>query len=171
VELTTTQVSLVAALIALAAPAITYRASARLDRDRWVRERRAETYIDALAVLGRIATYVAEPDKRPDPFEAVPGDQWRQFQARVEAFASTAVLSLRDSLLTAWERYRSAMAAAAAARSAEDAAVHRKEADGHRAEVRTLYADLISMVREELKQDGDPWWHRIGTRRRAPAPG
>ena len=105
-ELTTTQVSLFAALIALAAPAITYRASARLDRDRWVRERRAET----------------------------------------------------------WERYRSAMAAAAAAGSAEDAAVHRKEAEGHRAEVRTLYADLISLVREELKQDGDPWWRRIGSR-------
>jgi hypothetical protein len=162
VELTTTQVSLIAALIALAAPAITYRASARLDRDRWVRERRAETYIDALAVLGRIAAYVTEPDTRPDPFEAVPGDQWRQFQARVEAFATTDVLSLRDSLLTAWDRYRSAMAAAAAAGSAEDAAVHRKEAESHRAEVRTRYADLISMVREELKQDGDPWWRRIG---------
>ena len=170
-ELTTTQVSLFAALIALAAPAITYRASARLDRDRWVRQRRAETYIDALAVLGRIATYVAGPDKRPDPFEAVPGDQWRQFQARVEAFASTTVLSLRDSLLTAWERYRSAMAAAAAAGSAEDAAIHRKEAEGHRAEVRTLYADLISVVREELKQGGDPWWRRIGTRRQAQTSG
>ena len=170
-ELTTTQVSLFAALIALAAPAITYRASARLDRDRWVRQRRAETYIDALAVLGRIATYVAEPDKRPDPFEAVPGDQWRQFQARVEAFASTTVLSLRDSLLTAWERFRSAMAAAAAAGSAEDAAIHRKEAEGHRAEVRTLYADLISVVREELKQGGDPWWRRIGTRRQTQTSG
>jgi hypothetical protein len=166
VELTTTQVSLFAALIALAAPAITYRASARLDRDRWVRERRAETYIDALAVLGRIAAYVTEPDKRRDPFEAIPGDEWRQFQARVEAFATTAVLSLRDSPLTAWERYRSAMAAAGAAGSAEDAAVHRKEAEGHRAEVRTRYADLISVVREELKQDGDPWWRRIGVRKR-----
>jgi hypothetical protein len=144
---------------------------ARLDRDRWVRERRAEAYVEVLAVLGRIATYVAEPGKRPDPFEAVPGEQWRQFQARVEAFATTEVLSLRDSLLTAWERYRSAMAAAAAAGSAEDAAIHRKEADGHRAEVRTLYADLISVVREELKQGGDPWWRRIGTRRQAPASG
>jgi hypothetical protein len=170
VELTTTQVSLIAALIALAAPAITYRASARLDRDRWVRERRAETYIDALAVLGRIAAHVTEPDTRPDPFEAVPGDQWRQFQARVEAFATTAVLSLRDSLLTAWERYRTAMAAAAAG-NAEDAAVHRKEAEGHRAEVRTLYADLISVVREELRQGGDPWWRRIGSRSRTSAPG
>ena len=99
------------------------------------------------------------------------GDQWRQFQARVEAFASTTVLSLRDSLLTAWERYRSAMAAAAAAGSAEDAAIHRKEAEGHRAEVRTLYADLISVVREELKQGGDPWWRRIGTRRQAQTSG
>ena len=170
-QLTTTQVSLIAAFIALAAPAITYRASARLDRDRWVRERRAETYIEALAVLGRIAAYVTEPTSRPHPFEAVPGDQWRQFQARVEAFASTTVLSLRDSLLTAWERYRSAMAAAAAAGSAEDAAVHRKEAEGHRAEVRTLYADLISVVREELKQGGDPWWRRIGTRRQAQTSG
>jgi hypothetical protein len=103
----------------LVAPAITYRASARLDRDRWVRERRAETYIEALAVLGRIAAYVTEPASRPHPFEAVPGDQWRQFQAR---------------------------------------------ADGHRAEVRELYADLISRVREELKQDRDPWWRRLGTR-------
>jgi hypothetical protein len=168
VELTTTQVSLFAALIALAAPAITYRASARLDRDRWVRERRAETYIDALAVLGRIAAYVTEPERRPDHFEAVPGDQWRQFQARVEAFASTSVIAVRDSLLAAWERYRAAATAAAAAvaGNADDQAVHRKEAEGHRAEVRTLYADLISMVREELKQDGDPWWRRIGARRR-----
>ena len=79
-ELTTTQVSLFAALIALAAPAITYRASARLDRDRWVRERRAETYIDALAVLGRLAAYVSEPDRRPDPYD-IPGDHWRRFQA------------------------------------------------------------------------------------------
>lgn len=79
-QLTTTQVSLIAALIALAAPAITYRANARLDRDRWVRERRAETYIEAPAVLGRIAAYVTEPATRPNPFEAVGGDQWLETQ-------------------------------------------------------------------------------------------
>ena len=39
-QLTTTQVSLIAALIALAAPAITYRVSARLDRDPWWRRTR-----------------------------------------------------------------------------------------------------------------------------------
>ena len=169
-ELTTTQVSLFAALIALAASAITYRASARLDRDRWVRERRAETYIEALAVLGRLAAHVAEPATRPNPFEAIGGDQWRQFQARVEAFASTAVIAMRDSLLTAWERYRTAVAAAAAAGSTEAAAVHRKLAEGHRTEVQTLYADLISVVHEELKQGGDPWWRRIGAPRRTSAP-
>ena len=37
-ELTATQVSLLTALIALAAPAITYRAVSRPGRDRWVRE-------------------------------------------------------------------------------------------------------------------------------------
>ena len=75
-----------------------------------------------------------------------------------------ALIALAVLLLTAWERCRTAMAAAVAAGNAQDAAVHRKEAEGHRAEVRTLYADLISLVREELKQDGDPWWHRIGSR-------
>ena len=164
-QLTTTQVSLIAALIALAAPAVTYRANARLDRDRWVRERRAETYIDALAVLGRIAVYVSEPEARPNPFEATAVDQWRRFAAQVEAFASTQVIALRDALLAAWERYRTAVDAVGAAGSPEDAAGHRQEAEGHSAEVRVLYADLISLVREELKQDREPWWR--GTRRAA----
>ena len=152
-QLTTTQVSLIAALIALAAPAVTYRANARLDRDRWVRQRRAETYIEALAVLGRLAAYVAEPATRPNPFEAIGGDQWRQFQARVEAFGTTQVIALRDELLATWERYQAA--------TDQD-----KEAlETHRAKVRVLYADLISLVREELKQDREPWWRR--TRRAA----
>jgi hypothetical protein len=114
-RLTTTQVSLIAAGIALAAPAITDRANARLDRDRWVRERRAEAYIDALAVLGRIAAYVTDPSSRPHPFDAVPGDQWRVFQARVEAFASAAVVALRNDLLGAWNGYRAEMDALDAA--------------------------------------------------------
>lgn len=160
-QLTTTQVSLIAAAIALAAPAITYRANARLDRDRWVRERRAETYIEALAVLGRMAAYVADPAARPNPFDAVSGDQWRQFQARVEAFGSTQVIALRDSLLAAWERYQ---AGATTAGSPDAATDHGKEAEGHATEVRVLYADLISLVREELKQDRDPWWRRARSR-------
>jgi hypothetical protein len=156
VQLTTTQVSLIAALIALAAPAITYRANARLDRDRWVRQRRAETYIEALAVLGRLAAYVAEPATRPNPFEAIGGDQWRQFQARVEAFGTTQVIGLRDELLTTWERYQTA---------ADDQDKDKEGLETHRAKVRVLYADLISLVREELKQDRYPWWRR--TRRAA----
>ena len=151
-QLTTTQVSLIAALIALAAPAITYRANARLDRDRWVRQRRAETYIEALAVLGRLAAYVAEPATRPNPFEAIGGDQWRQFQARVEAFGTTQVIALRDELLATWERYQAA--------TDQDEALETR-----RAKVQVLDADLISLVREELKQDREPWWRR--TRRAA----
>jgi hypothetical protein len=160
VRLTPTQVSLIAAAIALAAPAITYRAAARLDRDRWVRERRAETYIDALAVLGRLAASVGDPGRRPDPLEAMAGDQWRRFQAQVEAFATTQVIALRDALLTAWERHRAALGAVTAAGSPDAAADRGTEADAHAAEVRVLYADLISQVREELKQGRDPWWRR-----------
>jgi hypothetical protein len=73
VRLTTTQVSLIAAAI-------------------------------ALAVLGRIAAHVSEPEGRPNPFEATAVDQWRRFAAQVEAFASTQVIALRDALLAAWER-------------------------------------------------------------------
>jgi hypothetical protein len=129
VRLTTTQVSLIAAAIALAAPIITYRASARLDRDRWVRERRAETYISALAVLGRIAAYVTDPASRPNPFETIPGDQWREFQARVEAFASTRVVALRDQLLAAWEGYYLQMDAASTATDPAVADDHRQRAE------------------------------------------
>jgi hypothetical protein len=168
VRLTPTQVSLIAAAIALAAPAITYRASARLDRDRWVRERRAETYIDALAVLGRLAAYVSEPANRPDPFDAIPGDQWRRFQAQVEAFASTQVVALRDAFLAAWERYRAALHAVGAAGRPDAAADRRKEADAHAAQVRIIYADLISQVREELKQAKEVRWRRGRPARRGP---
>jgi len=169
VRLTSTQVSLIAAAIALAAPAITYRASARLDRDRWVRQRRAETYIDALAVLGRLAAFVSDPARRPEPFDDLPGEQWRRFQAQVEAFATTQVIALRDALLVAWERCRAALAAVTAAGSPDAAADRRKEADAHAAEVRVLYADLISQVREELKQGRDPWWRRWRRTRGRPA--
>jgi hypothetical protein len=131
-----------------------------------VRERRAETSIDALAILGRLAAYVSEPDRRADPFDAIPGDHWRRFQAQVEAFASTQVVALRDPLLVAWERFRVARAAVGAAGGPEAAAGHGKEADGHSADARVLNADLISQVREELKQDNEPWW-----RRRRPARG
>jgi hypothetical protein len=161
VRLTTTQVSLIAAGIALAAPVITYRAGARLDRDRWVRERRAETYIAALAVLGRIAAYVASPATRADPTRTIPDEQWREFQARVEAFATTDVVALRDRLLVAWNRWRAAAEAAAAGDGADpEAAARREEAERLRTQVHTLYADLISQVREELKPAPGLRWRR-----------
>jgi hypothetical protein len=157
VRLTTTQVSLIAAGIALAAPAITYRANARLDRSRWVRERRAEAYIDALATLGRIAAHVTHPE---GPTLMLPHEQWRVFQARVEAFASARVVALRNEFLTAWNRYRAAMEEADAASNQATAATHLQQAETYRAEVRRLYEILIAQVREELKQERAPGWRR-----------
>jgi hypothetical protein len=75
VELTATQVSLLAALIARG------RARDHLPGQRPARPRplgaraAGRDLCRRLAVLGRVAIYVAQPDKRPDPFEAVPGDQ------------------------------------------------------------------------------------------------
>jgi hypothetical protein len=169
VRLTTTQVSLIAAGIALAAPAITYRANARLDRDRWVRERRAEAYVDALAVLGRIAAHVTDPSSRPHPFDAVPGDQWRVFQARVEAFASAAVVALRNDLLGAWNGYRAEMDAEMdaldAAPDGAASARHRQGAERYRVQVRGHYETLIAQVRQELRQGSAPGWRRWLTAR------
>jgi hypothetical protein len=79
----------------------------------------------------------------------VPGDQWRRFQAQVEAFASIQVIAQRDALLAAWERYQAAPAE------------QNSEKEHHRTEVRMQYADLISRVREELREGNDPWWRRL----------
>ena len=70
------------------------------------------------------------------------------------------MVALRDAFLAAWERYRAAVYAVGAAGRPDAAADHRKEADAHAAEVRIIYADLISQVREELTQGKDPWWRR-----------
>ncbi len=152
-RLTTTQVSLIAAGIALAAPAITYRTNARLDRERWVRERRSEAYIDALATLGRIAAFVAHANSTD---LALPHEQWRRFQARVEAFASARVVALRDRFLTAWNGYRAEMERAAAAGDRESEASHRQRAQEYRSQVHDLYEALITQVREELRQEREP---------------
>jgi hypothetical protein len=157
VRLTTTQVSLIAAAIALAAPAISYRANARLDRGRWVRERRSEAYIDALATLGRIAAHVTHPE---GPTLVLPHEQWRVFQARVEAFASARVVALRNEFLTSWNGYRTQTERAAAASDQEIAATHSRQAEDYRADVRELYEALIAQVREELRQDSAPRWRR-----------
>jgi hypothetical protein len=60
------------------------------------------------------------------------------------------VIALRDAFLTAWQRYRAALDAVAAAGSPDAAADRRKEADVHAAKVRALYADLISQARRTV---------------------
>jgi hypothetical protein len=165
VRLTTTQVSLIAAGIALAAPLVTYRASARLDRDRWVRERRAETYIDVLATLGRVAVFVVHPERSSG---LPPEEHWRLFQARVEAFGSRAVIDLRDKFLHASDSYRAVQGAADELGPAKDPAAQQKRkeveerAEVLRGEVGDLYARLERQVRQELQQEWRPAWRRSG---------
>ena len=165
-RLTTTEVSLIAAGIALAAPLITYRASARLDRDRWVRERRAETYIDVLATLGRVAVSVMHPERSSG---SPPEEQWRLFQARVEAFGSRSILDLRDRFLNASDNYRAALEAAEELRPDMDPAKHQKRQEYeqrtkvHRSEVGDLYARLERQVRRELHQEWRPARRKPGT--------
>jgi hypothetical protein len=147
VHLTTTQVSLIAAGIALASPVITYWASARLDRDRWQRERRAEAYIDALATLGQIAAAAAKGREAP----MLPTQQWRLFHARMEAFASAACLRLRSRFVTAAEGYRKAFAAVNGSHEAA-----RQEAEqeliAHREDLVAAYEALERQIRKELNR-------------------
>jgi hypothetical protein len=123
-------------------------------------------HTSTLAVLGRIAAYVTDPSSRPDPFDAVPGDQWRVFQARVEAFASAAVVALRNDLLAAWNGYRAEIEALDDAADEEAAASHRHSAERYRTQVRGHYETLIAQVREELRQGSAVGWRR----RLAPRP-
>jgi hypothetical protein len=67
------------------------------------------------------------------------------------ALAAPRPTSTRWPSSAGWDRYRDALDAVAAAGSPDGAADRRKQAEAHAAEVRVLYADLISQVRKELK--------------------
>jgi hypothetical protein len=81
--LTVGEVALIAAGIGLASPLIAYRTTARLDRERWIRQQRSEVYIEMIAIYGRMARKAARQEeqyKQPTP------EEWRLLQARVEVF-------------------------------------------------------------------------------------
>ena len=54
-SLTVGEVALIAAGIGLASPLIAYWTTARLDRERWIRQQRSEVYIDMITIYGRMA--------------------------------------------------------------------------------------------------------------------
>jgi hypothetical protein len=100
--LTVGEVAMIAAGIGLASPVIAYWTTAPLDRERWIRAERSKVYVDMLAVYGRIARKVSHQEEEYHP---LPPEEWRLLQARVDAFASNRVISLRDTYLNAWNRF------------------------------------------------------------------
>jgi hypothetical protein len=56
-----------------------------------------------LKAYGRNARHVSHPD---EPFDEIPPDEWRELQARVEAFTSDEVFEMRDPFLRAYADYR-----------------------------------------------------------------
>jgi hypothetical protein len=89
-SLTLGEVALIAAGIGLASPLLAYWTSARLDRERWIRQQRSEVYIEMMAIYGdmaRKATRQEEQYKRPT------SEEWRLFQARVGVFTSNKVFA------------------------------------------------------------------------------
>ena len=55
-----------------------------------------------LAVYGRIARKVSHQEEE---YHSLSPEKWRLLQARVEAFASNRVITLRDPYLNAWNRF------------------------------------------------------------------
>ena len=99
--LTVGEVALIAAGIGLASPLIAYWTTTQLDRERWIvrSDRRCTSrcspYMDGW--------HRKLPTKKSNILHY--RRKWRLLQARVEAFASDRVLSLRDPYLDAWNRF------------------------------------------------------------------
>jgi hypothetical protein len=102
VSLTVGEVALIAAGIGLASPFIAYWTTARLDRERWIRQQRSDVYLEMLAIYGRMArkAMVQEEEYKP-----LPPEEWRLFQARIEAFTSDRIYAFRDRVLDAWNSF------------------------------------------------------------------
>ena len=145
-SLTVGEVALLAAGIGLAAPLIAYWTTARLDRERWIREQRSEVYVEMLAIYGRMARRAAHQE---EPYQPPTPEEWRLFQARVEAFTSDRVFALRDRYLGAWDLFRDVSDADG---EPDGSATAQKQAIDERAvAVRQLYDDLSAAIRKELR--------------------
>jgi hypothetical protein len=153
-RLTVSQVSLIAAGIGLMAPFIAYWTTARLDRERWSRERRSEVYIDMLAMYGSFARHATHPED--PPYQDPSPDQWRLLQARVEAFTSDAVFALRDPFLRAWNCFREEKQALIAISQSDSSAEGVQQSNEQHMldcanDVSQLYDEIRSKIRQELR--------------------
>jgi hypothetical protein len=152
--LTVGEVALIAAGIGLAAPVIAYWTTARLDRERWIRAERSKVYVDMLAVYGRIARKVSHQEEKYHP---LPPEEWRLLQARVEAFASNRVITLRDPFLNAWNRFVEEKTELDAIDKVKDPSTaelleqHEHTVDEQALAVGNLYLKIRDAIREELR--------------------
>jgi len=145
-SLTVGEAALIAAGIGLAAPLIAYWTTARLDRERWIRQQRSEVYVEMLAIYGRMARHAAHQEEQYQP--PTP-EEWRLFQARVEAFTSDRVFAFRDRYLGAWDLFTDVLDADG---DPDGSGTAQKHAIDERAvAVRQLYDDLSAAIRKELR--------------------
>jgi hypothetical protein len=152
--LTVGEVALIAAGIGLASPFIAYWATARLDRERWIRKQRSEVYVEMLAIYGRMARKASHQEEQYTP--PTP-EEWRLLQARVEAFTSDKVFAFRDRYLGAWNRFMDTFDAGGESGSPptpEQQLAQKRAVDEHALAVGQLYDDLRTAIREELRAKG-----------------
>jgi hypothetical protein len=145
-SLTVGEVALIAAGIGLASPLIAYWTTARLDRERWIREQRSEVYIEMIATYGRMARRARRQEeeyKPPTP------EEWRLLQARVEVFTSDRVFAFRDRYLDAWNLFLDVFDAGGGPDGSSTPAQQQVIDERGRA-VAQLYDDLCAAVRREL---------------------
>jgi hypothetical protein len=150
-SLTVGEVALIAAGIGLVSPFIAYWATARLDRERWIREQRSEVYVEMLAIYGRMARKASHQEEQYTPPSP---EEWRLLQARVEAFTSDRVFAIRDPYLSAWNRFLDALGAVgetADSSTTDQLLVRQQFVDEHAHAVGQLYDDLRTAIRKELR--------------------
>lgn len=146
-SLTVGEVALIAAGIGLASPLIAYSTSARLDRERWIRQQRSEVYIEMIAVYGRMArkaSHQEEQYKQPAP------EEWRLLQARIEVFTSDRVFAFRDRYLEAWNLFMDVFDTDGDPDGSSSTA-QKQVIDGRALVVGQLYDDLCAVIRKELR--------------------
>jgi hypothetical protein len=146
-SLTVGEVALIAAGIGLASPLIAYSTTARLDRERWIREQRSEVYIEMIDIYGRMARKASHQEEQYKPLTP---EEWRLLQARVEVFTSDRVFAFRDRYLDAWDLFMDVFDADG--KPVGSSTTAQKEVIDERAlAVGQLYDDLCAVIRKELR--------------------
>ena len=145
-SLTVGEVALIAAGIGLASPFIAFWTTARLDRERWIREQRSEVYIEMIATYGRMARKAIHQEQ----YEPLTPEEWRLLQARVEVFTSDRVFAFRDRYLDAWNLFMEVFDAGGGPDGSSTPA-QKQVIDERGLAVSQLYDDLCAAIRKELR--------------------